>query len=301
MKRKVIQLAGKTLIVSLPSKWAKKYNVKKGDEILVEERGGNLVIGSEKELSQEKTEISIIGLDPMVKRALGAIYKAGYDEVDVQFEPKELETAQEVIREEFIGFEVVYQGKNRLKVKNISSIDKEELETILRRIFLIINQMAEESINAVEKLDIAWLKTIAFMDKDINRYADFCRRILNKYGYTKFRVSPPLYYIVEQLERIGDSYRDICTHVIKNRTKLDKETLEIYKEINTFFKEFYELFYKFDLNRLAKFGKKRYELVDRFKNEIEMCKKNEMMVLFYLYNLLDNTFDMNGALMVVTL
>ena len=35
IKRKVIQLAGRTLVVSLPSKWAKKHNVQKGDEIVV--------------------------------------------------------------------------------------------------------------------------------------------------------------------------------------------------------------------------------------------------------------------------
>ena len=35
MKRNVIQLAGKTLVVSLPSKWVKLNSVKKGDELNV--------------------------------------------------------------------------------------------------------------------------------------------------------------------------------------------------------------------------------------------------------------------------
>ncbi len=301
MKRKVIQLAGKTLVVSLPSKWAKKYNIKKGDEVELEERGNKVIIGSEKEISHQKTELNIVGLYPMVKRALGAIYKAGYDEVDVIFEPKELEIAQEVIREEFIGFEVVYQGKSRLQVKKISSIDKEEFDTLLRRIFLLINQMADQSIEAGGKQDIAWLKTIAFMDKDINKYADFCRRILNKYGYTKFRVSPPLYYIVEQLEKVGDSYHDICDYMIKNKTTLGKETIEMHKEVNNFFKDFYELFYKFDLQKLADFGRKRYESINKFNKIFGACEKQECILLLYLYTILDNTFDMNGALMAVNL
>ena len=37
MERKAIQLAGKTLVVSLPSKWAKKFGISKGDVLFVEE------------------------------------------------------------------------------------------------------------------------------------------------------------------------------------------------------------------------------------------------------------------------
>ncbi len=65
------------------------------------------------------------------------------------------------------------------------------------------------------------------MDKDINRYSDFCRRLLNKYGYSSQRLTPAIYYIVEQLERIGDSYRDICNHIIKNKIQPGKESPEI--------------------------------------------------------------------------
>ena len=33
MKRNVIQLAGKTLVISLPARWTKLNNIKKGDEL----------------------------------------------------------------------------------------------------------------------------------------------------------------------------------------------------------------------------------------------------------------------------
>ena len=33
MKRKVIQIANSTQLISLPRKWSQKYGVKKGDEI----------------------------------------------------------------------------------------------------------------------------------------------------------------------------------------------------------------------------------------------------------------------------
>src|SRR3989344_5851925 len=113
MKRKVIQLAEKTLVVSLPSKWARAYNVRKGDEVEVGEAGSKLTISPQSELVEEKTELDVRGLDLEVsRRALGAIFKAGYDEVNVTFEDmKELNKIQEVVREEFIGFEVMNLGK----------------------------------------------------------------------------------------------------------------------------------------------------------------------------------------------
>ena len=35
MKRKVIQIANSTQLISLPRKWSQKYGVKKGDEITI--------------------------------------------------------------------------------------------------------------------------------------------------------------------------------------------------------------------------------------------------------------------------
>ena len=125
MKRKVIQLAEKTLVVSLPSKWARAYNVRKRDEVEVGEAGSKLTISPQSELVEEKTELDVRGLDLEVsRRALGAIFKAGYDEVNVTFEDmKELNKIQEVVREEFIGFEVMNLGKGSLTAKNITTVD----------------------------------------------------------------------------------------------------------------------------------------------------------------------------------
>ena len=288
-------------MVSLPAKWARKQNIKKGDEINLEEQDNQLIIGSEKSISDNKTSVDVTGLDPMVKRTLGALYKKGYDEVDVQLSSAELEPAHEVIREEFIGFEIVHQGKNTITLKKISSIDRAQFDAMLRRIFLVINQMAEESLEAIQKNDYDWLKTIAYLDKDINKYADFCRRILNKYGHSDFKVSPPMYYIVEQLERVGDCYRDISKYVIKNKIQPSEQVIAHYVEINNFVRQFYEIFYKFDLKELSKFGGNRNKLKEHFDELFEKCQKKDMRILLYLHTILEDTFDMNGALMAVNL
>ena len=59
MKRKIIQLAGKTHVVSLPSKYVKKYGLKKGDEVDVEERGAQIVLSHGRETAIEKVTIDL--------------------------------------------------------------------------------------------------------------------------------------------------------------------------------------------------------------------------------------------------
>ena len=46
MKRKVSQVGPATLMVSLPSKWARRYSVKPGDEVDLVEDGPKLIIGA---------------------------------------------------------------------------------------------------------------------------------------------------------------------------------------------------------------------------------------------------------------
>ncbi len=297
MKRKIIQLAGKTLVVSIPSKWARKYNLKKGDEIDILEEAGRIVIQGEGQKEEKKVTIDISGKAPMIKRMLGAIYKTGYTEMEILFSTsKELETAQEVIREEFIGFEIVDHRKNTILAKEISEVKKENFNTMLRRLFLIILAMGDDMTEALKQKDKEFLKTIALRDKDVNKIADFCRRVLNQ-GLTEesFR-TPPAYFIVEQLEKISDMYRDLCLFSNETKYSFTKSQLELFKEISDFFRIFYENFFKFEMGNMVGFAKKRYELRDKMPGYFKGSKQ-ELKVFYFFNSIVESTFDMNGPLM----
>jgi len=297
MKRKVIQLAKKTLVISLPTRWAKKYNIKKGDEIEAEEIKNKLIISPEKELTKEGISIDVSGLSPMIYRILGAIYKAGYDEVEVHYESeKDLEEIEEVTKREFIGFEIVKKGKKSLVIKSVSEINYEEFDNVLRRTFLIIMEIGEESFEAMKNVDKKALLKLIELDKEVNKYADFCRRILNKKGYASFIKTQTVYFIVEELEKISDSYRDLCKASIEINKKISKDIEAVFKEVNAFFREFYELYYKFDLNKLAEHGKKRNVLLKDLMDLMKKTSKEELLFLFLLSLIVEEIFNMNGAL-----
>ncbi len=297
MKRKAIKLASNTLVISLPADWVRRKKLEKGDSIDLEEFEGKLILSSKKISPEGRIYVNISGMDPMIKRILGAFYKSGYDEVKVSFSSiKELKTIQEVIREEFLGFEVIDQKKDYLIFKKVSHIEPREFHNMLRRMFLIILSMADDSLEAIQKRDKEWLKAIALHDKDVNKIADFCRRVLNTTGAEGFKRNPPAYFIVEQLEKIGDLYRDICTYHCVNPKRMSKKMIKLYSDINKFFRDFYKLFFGFDMDLLKSFARSRDLLKKRFDDSLS---EKDVKTLILLFSVLESTFDMNGSLMAV--
>jgi phosphate uptake regulator len=297
MIRKVIQLAGKTLVVSMPSKWARRSGIEKGSDVTVDEKGDCLLISAASNKRKFSTEIDLSGTMPMTKRVLGALFKLGYEEVKARFSTaEELSAVQEAIREEFIGFEVVKRTKDSIEIKNVTRLDETEFDTIVRRMFLALLGMAEESLQAIAKEDALWLSTIVLADKDINKYADFCRRLLNQKGLSVSERPMPTYYIIEQLERIGDSYRDICDEAILGK-RLSKPGEKLYSETTNFFRLLYEFYYNFSLDKAVEISKKRKSLKNKISELVASARKDEFQILMLLDKLIDDIFDLNGAVM----
>jgi len=289
-------------MVSLPSKWAKKYNLKKGDEIDILENEEKLIVSIDKEISKKEIQINITQLDIMLYRLIGAIYKSGYEQVKIIFEkPEHLETIYDVLRKTCIGFEITDQSKNYVIIKEISKPEHHEFDNILRRNFLFLLSVAKDSLESIKKQDYQELKNIILKDYNINKYSDFCRRILNKRSISEFSKNAPLYCIIEQLEKIADVYRDLCKYLSENKLSLEKETLDIYENINKFLEEFYNVFYKFDLKAIEGFGQKRKEILQILDNKLELKSHKDKHALSFLNNIFNMTFDLNGALMTYKL
>ena len=99
MKRKVILLAGKTSVISLPNSWIKKWGINKGDELELIEKGNALNI--------KTTNPSNVGKDIILnteelgvfdKRYIADLYKYGYDEIKVIYDnPEYMEVLKKLL------------------------------------------------------------------------------------------------------------------------------------------------------------------------------------------------------------
>ena len=176
MKRKVIKQGHNTLTLTLPSDWVKKFNLQGGDEIDVYERENGLFLSTEKHNGHKRAEFSIVGLSvPLIWKHFMAVYREGYDEVLVKFKPDlELENPYKFFSQHkldlrykkespkrnivealqgfvsrFVGFEIVEHGEDYVLVKEMGELTSKEFDNSLRRIFLLIQQMAEETVEAI--------------------------------------------------------------------------------------------------------------------------------------------------------
>ena len=192
MKRKVIQLAGKTLVVSLPAKWARKCGVKKGDEMEVEESETGLSINCASSATCEKYVLDISGFnDSLIWYYLTSAYRRGCDEIEITFDNNLTENARtrkklpvknviSNIVDGLVGIEVVRHGKQYCLIKEISSVKEEEFESVFRKIFLLLLSLGEELSAAINENDPERLENIKYTEKNINKLVFFCERILNK-------------------------------------------------------------------------------------------------------------------------
>jgi phosphate uptake regulator len=305
IRRKVIQIANSTQLISLPRKWAQKYNIKKGDELEVEEQGSKISVSTEKGYKTEKVELDISNLGPMILRCVVALYKQGVDEIRVSFnKPELIESVQKAIGKEAVGYEITEQGNDYCIIKHVSG-ELEDFDPILRRTFLLLISMADESLDSIKKNELNNLKNIAFLEEANNRFTTTCRRLLNKKGYKDARKIGPLYYIIEEIENIADQYKYLCDYFYNLRNKkikINKDVLELYQETNEMLKQFYELFYKFEKDKLVFIGNQRKILVDRFLHLFEKNSSNiDKLVLHQLFTIMQKTFCLVGPYLVINL
>jgi phosphate uptake regulator len=174
MQRKIIKLATNTLVVSLPSQWAKQHGIKKGDAVEITEYPHKLTIATQQS-AQKKSTLSL-GAPSLAGRQINIAYKHGYDEIEVQYEDPKSYSAMAEELQNLIGFEVVSSGKNHCTVKNIASGEIENFDTVLRRTFLTVLDMAEAAEQHAKEHTITAAEHLELCEKNIDKLTDFCKR-----------------------------------------------------------------------------------------------------------------------------
>jgi phosphate uptake regulator len=265
MRRKVIQIAESTQLVSLPRKWAILNNIKRGQEVEVKENGDNVQIFADSSPKIEKAQLDVSDFGSMTARSIHALYKKGADEVKLTFnDPSMVALIQEAVGKETVGFEVLEQSPSHCLIRYVSG-SLEEFDSVLRRTFLLLLNMAEQTERYLKEENYTQIKNTAFLEEANNRFTTLCRRYLNKVGSGNYSKVGPLYYLVEEVEKLADQYKYMCQHFYKlegTKIKINQEVHDTFSRANKMLRVFYELFYKFDVNKLL-------ELKDLRNNVLE--------------------------------
>jgi len=299
VKRKVIQLAGKTLVVSLPVKWAKEQGIKKGDEIELIEQGSIIQLTKElpTHLSKSAVEIDVSNKKEMVKRMIASLYKAGVDEICMKYSSsQELDKLKEVLTETCSGFEIYVQTAKYVEIKNISKIDESQFDQFLKRTFHIMHTMADDVLKGIETKDGELLFDVFSRDLTVNKLTDLCRRLINKNAY-KGKNKEALYFLIEQLEKIADIFKDMGkTLSTSEKIIVSKKNQDLLKESIELFRMISDLFYTFSWEKIQTFRLKRDILTKKIEGGFAEFPREDLRLLSRIDLLVQQVYDMHGAL-----
>lgn len=296
MKRRVIKQGHNTFTITLPTKWATRQNITPGMELEVFEQGNSLLVNpSISDAGSSRTEVDITGLpNPLLWRFVSAAYRAGYNEIKINFEgieddeeklsefsyditdwfyrgelPKEraprlsaIEAIQALVNR-FVGIEIIEQRPNYVVLKQFGEISYKEFDNALKRIFMVLTSMSQDILAAIEKGDRTQLKAVHMIDTNIDRFEDYCLRVLNVKGYEDYRKTPTIYATIFLLELVGDELKRIAQHVIKDKPEYGPGALAFFTDAIRQFELYHDIFYHFERKKVIKI----------FENEAELTAK----------------------------
>lgn len=252
MKRKVIQLAGKTYVVTLPTEWVKEWGIKKGEEVDVIESGPRLIVSTSEARDVKKGEADISNASERALRwVLSSLHKKGYDEIELKTNKDgHAKVVDELLRDLFLGFAIVSKTNSSMVIRAVSRELDDQLSAIVRRAFLVTVQMGDDLARISKSDSFDGVDGILSQEKINNQLTNFVQRIINKKGLDEPVKNCFLYVIMWNLEKVADQFKYIGEE-IKNKGSVEKTSQVLIERTAKLLREYYELFYAFDVQKLS--------------------------------------------------
>ncbi|MGM5488557.1 MAG: hypothetical protein ACQESG_06415 [Nanobdellota archaeon] len=291
IKRKVIQIANSTQLVSLPRKWCLRNNIKKGDDVDLSDLGTRLLIETGKTGSALlKKRMHLDGKEKYLKYILHALYQKGYTEVVFIYETGHMADAiQRMLHEEMVGFEVVEQTPTTSVVRSVAGALPSEFDTILKRAFSLTVSMFEGLLDNVKQRKTHSLGSLAYMEANINKYVSFCKRMLNA-GLIQQDQQVLIYAVLQRIEQISRETKFMCNRLEKEK-QLDKKTQERFQDVYALLKSSFTLYYSYNFEKTLDLLEQRLSLIRKMQADLGNAFSH------HLCNITQYLFELNKAKM----
>lgn len=289
MKRKVILMGGKTHVISLPLKWIKKYQIKKGAELNLTEKQNSILVSTESKPQLKQIKLNLTNADSStIIRNIVCCYQKGYNLLELSYNKKTTshKTGQpgkttnliEETCDQLIGFEITEQKETYCHIRDLTENSINEFNRILRRTFLMLNTLGEETTLYLEGKET---EDLYKKHLNIRKFINYCRRYLNIHG---FEDKTHLYHeLLLSLEDISRTYRLVTK---KHKPTKNKEIIEIFKQTTELQERFYKLFYKYKIEEVSDIIKQRLEIFNKINN-IKSHERDDGALLHRIPNILN--------------
>ncbi len=298
MLRKVVRQGPSTLMVSLPSKWTKEHNIKKGSELDLELLNNQIVISTQSPEQRKSTVITIDKKEEYMNRVLFTKYREGYDEIIIHYtDPAIVEKIRETLQY-LLGFEIVDQNGKSCTIKNIAEGLQENYEQMFKRLFQIVLTMAETATNYVKEnndnknnnhnkdnksSNQQQLKTIIELRETLSKILEFSLRLINKQNLLTENKKAMEFFYVWNIGVIGKTWSYLAKELLEEKQSQQKNHQWNQKEIDFFHfivnyhRLLYDLFYKQKNISLAQLRLQREHLKEKGYTLLETSKKKQII------------------------
>ncbi len=294
MRRKVIQIAESTQLISLPRKWCIERGIKKGDELEVEPAGSRLIVSTEKGPKSESVEVNVSKLDrTSIMNMIRGLYKKGYDEIKIicdqstahHYRVGKDASVSSVIHKEVNrcpGLEVIEEKEKIFVLKVISNADPKELDNILRRTFILISDTCKDLVTAAKNNDVMLLQSIEEKHDNVTRFINHSLRLINK-RQNETKNTFFLFQIISMLDKIVDILKNAARDLLRYNKKIKADTYEILDLIYQCYGVFYEVFYKFDMDKVRKMSELKENIHKIIIEKTKNIPKEEILLLYDMH------------------
>jgi phosphate uptake regulator len=256
--RRVQMTGGASFVVTLPKDWAESQKIKKNDPIgLTVQSDGTLLVTrsiTEEPLQRVKEIDSSSITDPaFLFRMLIGTYIMGFNVIRITTKQRFPPFVRTVVRDYTqmtIGQEVVEETETLIAIKDLLNPAEMPFDNTIRRMFVIVKNMHEDAITALETHNKTLANDVISRDMDADRLNWLIARQANMLMRNmslsrKMGISPSMamhYYMLSRIiERVGDHAVRIAEHTIPIiDVAFDKKFMNAIRKSSTMSLEIFE-------------------------------------------------------------
>lgn len=220
--RKVIKFGNSSHAITLPNKWIKENNIRKGDDVNLEEMKNSILLFLDKNHREDKIEINIDGLPLKIfNKKLISYYLKNYKFIKIKGK-KVIDKLDEIriFKEKLSSVEIFEIGSDYVLLKDLSDPTKLHIYDLIKKIIHMEKTLFDEVLGE-SRLDF-----ISQLDSNINKLTFLAVKTIN-YNLDMFKNpdelknSIHLWRIVSALEFIGDTVKRVARYM---KNKKDEKT-----------------------------------------------------------------------------
>ncbi len=282
MKRKVIKQGHNTLTVTLPKKWVDRIGLSNGDEVDVEERDDNLLLGVGLKPARKKISISLKSShSKYIKAVVRNLYVHGFDYIKISYKDDIDYVTVSKIVDRLDGIEIIQEYPNGCVIESIADIKPEQFTKFYDKIYQVIIYMqqivSDALVNGATKDN---LKIVKSLSCKTSRFACICRRNLTKNKMMNEDSAIVIFSTINMIHMIARNYYSMYSFLTD--TQVSKCTKEYFGYAVEHFEELYKLHAKKKVDAI-KISERREKLITKVLPEcFASCNKGEAMILHYL-------------------